>query len=86
MEGTTVLRFPWLVNLWFHHIFVHVPHHVDPRIPCHQLPAAAAAIEAAFPDTVVDERFRFRRYLRATRNCKLYDLDAGAWRTYRDAR
>ncbi len=82
MESTTVLRFPRLVNLWFHHIFVHVPHHVDPRIPCHQLPAAAAAIEAAFPGTVVDERFRLRRYFAATRACKLYDVGAGTWRRY----
>lgn len=86
MESTTVLRFPRLVNIWFHHIFVHVPHHVDPRIPCHQLPAAAAAIEAAFPDTVVDEKFRLRRYFHATKTCKLYDLEAGTWVPYAAAK
>ena len=50
MESTTILRFPRLVNrLWFHNIFVHVPHHVDARIPFHQLPAAATAISEHVP-------------------------------------
>ena len=87
MESTTILRVPRLLNrLWFHNIFVHVPHHVDARIPFHQLPAAAAAIEQAYPDTVIDTRFAPRDYLRATRNCKLYDFDAGRWLRYSEVR
>ena len=87
MESTTILRIPSLVNrLWFHNIFVHVPHHVDARIPFHQLPAAATAITAAHPDTVRSSRFSFREYLRATRACKLYDFDAGQWLPYSAAR
>jgi len=83
MESTTILRFPAIVNrLWFHNIFVHVPHHVDPRIPFHQLPAAADAIVTAYPDTVKTSRFSLRGYLRATRRCKLYDFDAGRWLAY----
>ncbi len=83
MESTTILRFPRLINhLWFHNIFVHVPHHVDARIPYHQLPAAAAAIKQAYPDTVVERGFTLSRYLRAAQSCKLYDFDAGSWLRY----
>jgi omega-6 fatty acid desaturase (delta-12 desaturase) len=83
MESTTIVRIPAVVNrLWFHNIFVHVPHHVDARIAFHQLPEAAAAIAAAYPDTVRSSRFSIRSYLRATRACKLYDFDAGRWLTY----
>jgi omega-6 fatty acid desaturase (delta-12 desaturase) len=83
MESTTILRFPAVVNrLWFHNIFVHVPHHVDARIPFHQLPAAAAAISQAYPDTVRVDRFSPGDYVRATRTCKLYDFDAGQWLPY----
>ncbi len=83
MESTTILRFPRLVNrLWFHNIFVHVPHHVDARLPFHQLPAAADAIAEAFPDTVKVSRFRPGTYLRAAKHCKLYDFDAGRWLPY----
>lgn len=83
MESTTILRMPKLVNwLWFHNIFVHVPHHVDPRIPFHRLPAAAVAIADAYPDVVRWSRFSFREYLRATRTCKLYDFESGRWLPY----
>jgi omega-6 fatty acid desaturase (delta-12 desaturase) len=83
MESTTILAMPAIPDrLWFHHIFVHVPHHVDPRIPFHQLPRAAAAIAAAYPDTVRTERFSLRSYFRATRRCKLYDFAAGRWLPY----
>lgn len=87
MEATTVLRFPAVINrLWFHDIFVHVPHHVDVRIPFHQLPTAAAAIAAAYPETVRPQRFSVLDYLRATRACKLYDFDEGRWHPYSAAR
>lgn len=86
MEATTILRLPRFVNLlWFHNIFVHVPHHVDARIPFHALPRAAKAIVANFPDVVRTQKFRMRDYLRATRTCKLYDFERGVWLPYRDA-
>jgi omega-6 fatty acid desaturase (delta-12 desaturase) len=87
MESTTILRTPRLANwLWFHNIFVHVPHHVDVRIPFHQLPAAAEAIAAAYPDTIRRSRLSVRAFLRATRACKLYDFESGTWLPYSAAR
>jgi acyl-lipid omega-6 desaturase (Delta-12 desaturase) len=87
MESTTILRMPRLVNrLWFHNIFVHVPHHVDARIPFHQLPAAAAAIAEHYPDTVRSGRLTMRDYLHTTKSCKLYDFEQGTWLTYAAAR
>lgn len=87
MESTTIMKTPRLVNwLWFHNIFVHVPHHVDVRIPFHQLPTAANAIEAAYPDTVRRIRLSLREFLRSTKNCKLYDFEAGTWLPYSAAK
>ena len=87
MESTTVLEMPRIVNwLWFHNIFVHVPHHVDVRIPFHKLPAAARAIEAAYPDTVRRAKMSLRNYLRAARTCKLYDFENSRWLPYSAAR
>jgi omega-6 fatty acid desaturase (delta-12 desaturase) len=83
MESTTVVRMPALVNaLWFHNIFIHVPHHVDARIPFHQLPRAADQIADAYPGAVRTSRGSIGRYLRATRACKLYDFEAGRWLPY----
>jgi omega-6 fatty acid desaturase (delta-12 desaturase) len=87
MESTTILRTPSAINwLWFHNIFVHVPHHVDTRVPFHQLPKAAAAIADDYPNTVRSSRLSVRDYVRATRACKLYDFDAGHWQPYAAAR
>ncbi|MGE0307018.1 MAG: fatty acid desaturase [Acidimicrobiia bacterium] len=83
MEGTTVLRFnPVLDWLFFHHIFVHVPHHVDMRIPFYELPRAAKAIEEAYPGVIIDKKFKVRDYLHAAGTCKLYDFEVGTWLPY----
>lgn len=85
MEGTTILRVMPGLNFFFHWIMVHIPHHVDVRIPMYNLEAAAEAIEAAYPDTVHDERMRFRDFISNSRQCKLYDFEQGHWMTYREA-
>lgn len=82
MEGTTVLRAPKGANFFLHWIMVHVPHHVDMRVPMYHLEEAAAAIEAAFPGTVHDGPLRFRDFVSNTRICKLYDYDLGHWVSY----
>ena len=64
---------------------VHVPHHVDMRVPMYKLEEAAAAIEAAFPGTVIDKKYRMTDFVRSTRQCKIYDFDAGRWMTYAEA-
>lgn len=85
MEGTTVLYAPAWLDVFLHHIFVHVPHHVDMRIPFHQLPAASDAIIQAFPGVVEERKLRFRDFVHNTRRCKLYDFEAGQWMTYDEA-
>ena len=85
MDGTTVLRAPKGLNFFIHWIMVHVPHHVDVRIPMYNLEMATDAIAEAFPDTIHDQPLRYRDFVRTTRQCKLYDFDTGTWMTYREA-
>jgi omega-6 fatty acid desaturase (delta-12 desaturase) len=85
VEGTTVLRVPGWLDFFFHQIMIHVPHHVDSRIPMYNLELAAEAIAKAFPETMHDEPLRFRDFVNNTRQCKLYDFDNGRWFTYREA-
>ncbi len=84
MQGTTILRAPWALNLFFHNIFLHVPHHVDMRLPFYGLPAASEAILRNFGDVVKEKRLSLRAYLRAVRECKLYDFERGRWLRYGD--
>lgn len=85
MDGTTILRARFGLNLFFHWIMIHIPHHVDMRIPMYNLDKAAGAIKDAYPDTVHDQPLRFADFVRNTRACKLYDFDEGRWLTYEDA-
>lgn len=82
VEGTTVLWGPPGWDLFYHWIMVHLPHHVDMRIPCYKLPEAARAIQQAYPDEVVERPISLRDYLRATRECKIHDFETGVWSRY----
>ena len=86
MEGTTILRIPAWLNVFYHNIFLHVPHHVDMRIPFYHLREAADAIRAQFGDVVRERSYGFADYLRATRACKLYDFANRRWTGYAAAR
>jgi omega-6 fatty acid desaturase (delta-12 desaturase) len=86
MEGTTILHIPAWLNFFYHNIFLHVPHHVDMRIPFYRLPEASAVIRAKFPDVVRERNFGISDYLRATRACKLYDFETHRWCDYDAAR
>ncbi len=77
--GTTVMRAPWFIDVALHHIFIHVPHHVDARIPCYRLSKAAKVIDEAYPGVVQQRSFRFSDYIRATKACKLFDFETSQW-------
>jgi omega-6 fatty acid desaturase (delta-12 desaturase) len=85
MEGTTILRVAPGMNFFFHWIMIHIPHHVDVRIPMYNLDVAAEAIKERYPDVVHDERLRFSDFVRNSKVCKLYDFEAGRWLTYDQA-
>jgi len=82
MEGTTIMRVPPGFDFFFHHIMIHVPHHVDMRIPFYRLDEAAEAITTAFPDHVRDAPISPLDYVRITRACKLYNFEEGRWEGY----
>jgi acyl-lipid omega-6 desaturase (Delta-12 desaturase) len=86
MSTTSVLRVRKPLGVFFHSIYTHVPHHVDVRIPCYHLDDAQAAIEAAYPQLVLDEKLTLRGYLSTTRDCKLFDFDDRRWYDYRAGR
>jgi omega-6 fatty acid desaturase (delta-12 desaturase) len=83
MEGTMIFRVsPRFLNFFLHHIMIHVPHHVDARIPFYNLEKAADHIHDHYPGIVRDVPIRLRDYLRTTRLCKLYDFEAERWVDY----
>ena len=82
IEGTTILEINPIINfLFFYNIFVHVPHHVDMRIPCYNLPKAGDALIEEFPD-IKKQTFKLKDYLNTVRACKLYDYENHVWYKY----
>ncbi|MBL4844967.1 MAG: fatty acid desaturase, partial [Planctomycetes bacterium] len=82
MEGTTVIRLPWILNVFYHNIFLHIAHHVDTRIPFYGLPKATQAISEAYSDVITEKKLSLFDYLRITRACKLFDFESGRWLRY----
>ena len=82
VNGTTIIRLPTWLNVFYHHIFLHVAHHVDMRIPFYGLPAATEALQRAFPDDIVERTFGLGDYLETTKSCKLFDFERGVWLRY----
>lgn len=82
MEASSNYRVPRWYNLFAHNIYVHQPHHIDPRIPFYRLPAALAALAAAYPGSVRIEALTANRFLAVVRRCKLYDFDRAQWTGY----
>ena len=82
MKATTVYRLPSWVNFFAHNIMIHVPHHVDTRIPFYNLPAALQAIEKEYGECPVKSRSFWRDYYRTTRTCKLIDTETSEWLNY----
>lgn len=82
IEGTTILEINPVVNyLFFHNIFIHVPHHVDMRIPCYNLVKAGDALANEFPE-IKKQKFKFRDYVKNVKACKLYDYENHNWMKY----
>ncbi len=85
IECTTMYDVPRWLNFFWHNILLHVPHHVDPRIPFYALPRGAEALLREFPDVVRLRPVSWPDYVRTTRRCKLYDFDRQIWMTYAEA-
>lgn len=85
VEATTALYANRGIELFFHWIMIHIPHHVDVRIPMYNLPMAADAIVDNI-DEAKRGKLRFRDFVANTRACKLYDFDQGRWYTYSEAK
>ncbi len=82
IEGTTILQINPVINwLFFHNIFIHVPHHVDMRIPCYNLKEAGNALSSEFPE-IKNKKFKMRDYFSTTKACKLYDFESHVWQDY----
>lgn len=81
---TTAYRLPAPLQFVTHNLLVHTPHHVAPIVPFYNLPAAQAALQAAYPGLLHERRFTLGEFLRVLRHCHLYDAHHGFYVPFRD--
>ncbi len=85
--GTVNYHLNPFANFFLHNIYVHMPHHVQVRIPFYHLPKALEDIKSVYGDYVIERRGTvFRDYLRSTKMCKLFDAKEGRWLSYAEAK
>jgi omega-6 fatty acid desaturase (delta-12 desaturase) len=65
---------------------IHVPHHVEPRIPFYRLKAAYRDLQKDYGPYLHEYRFRWLTVWRIFRQCKLYDFESKKWYSFREAR
>jgi omega-6 fatty acid desaturase (delta-12 desaturase) len=80
-----VVRCSRLSELLIHNIMIHVPHHVDPKIPFYHLKRAYADLQREYGEYLHEYRFRWSTVRMIFRRCKLYDFDRKVWYSFREA-
>ena len=82
MLGTVNYHVPAPLNFFLHNIFIHMPHHVNMRVPMYHLPRALEEIKAVYGEYVIERNSMFLDYFKTTSRCKLFDVEKGTWLTY----
>lgn len=76
---STIVRTSRVTELLSHHILVHVPHHVDMRIPFYHLSHAYEAIKADWGRYLHEYKFSWSTARSIFRTCQLFDFNAKTW-------
>jgi omega-6 fatty acid desaturase (delta-12 desaturase) len=79
IEGTVYVRMPRLLELFFHDVFDHNAHHVDPKIPVYNLHRAQQELALAYPRSITIIHTSPWALGRTLRVCKLYDYRRHCW-------
>lgn len=82
---STVVRCSRPAEALLHGILIHVPHHVDTRIPFYRLQRAFEELDPAFRAFVHEYRFRWTTARGIFRECQLFDFTEKVWHRFDDA-
>ncbi|MBP7282057.1 MAG: fatty acid desaturase [Leptospiraceae bacterium] len=74
IKSTTNYKMPkWISSLHFH-IDIHIPHHLNIKIPSYMLLAAQKDLNnSKYSEDIQEEFFTWKHYFRVIRNCNLWD-------------
>ncbi len=81
---STIIHCSKLSRLLLHNIMIHIPHHLDPRIPFYNLPYAHNALKEKYGFYFHEYRFKLHEVLSIFKQCKLYDFENKLWMTFKE--
>lgn len=73
LAGTVHCDFPWLVEFLCHDISVHVPHHVNAKIPWYNLRKATDSLRENWGDYMTECTFNWRMMKTIFTELHIYD-------------
>ncbi len=83
LRSTAHVTFPWPIERLLNNIMDHPAHHLEPRLPLYQLPAAQRELEQQTHPHAVVIPWTLWDYLHTCAACKLYDFDRQCWTDFR---
>jgi len=83
---STIVRSSKISRILLHNIMIHVPHHLDPRIPFYNLPQAHEALKEKYSQYFHEYNFNWRYVFNIFKQCKLYDFEKKLWMTFEEAK
>ena len=72
-------------ELLIHNIMIHVPHHVDARIPFYRLTRAYGELQRDYAPYIHEYQFRWATVRSIFKRCKLYDYESKTWYSFSEA-
>lgn len=81
---STIIHCSKLSKALLHNIMVHIPHHLDTRIPFYHLPEAYAALKEKYGIYFHEYSFKWKYVRDIFKQCKLYDFEKKIWMTFEE--
>ena len=82
---STIVRCSALSEMLIHNILIHIPHHVDNRIPFYHLKKAYLGLKREYGQYIHEYHFSFRAVRGIFKRCQLYDYENKVWYSFREA-
>ena len=83
---STVIHCSKASRIFLHNIMIHIPHHLDIRIPFYHLPEAYQALKKEYGHYFHEYHFKWHHVFNIFKQCKLYDYDKKVWLTFKEAK
>lgn len=81
---STIIHNSKLSSLFLHNIYLHIPHHIDFRIPFYNLKQATDALRIKYGAYFHESNFKWQTVWMIFARCQLYDFEKQKWLRFDD--